>query len=318
MSTVNAQPSNTQPPKQAKTHQARLAAGKPSRTAEITAQLRASDARLRRRRQLLGDSYARLFVRNPWYRMLRLTPETSLMGLKIFDRACGGLTAEIVLRTRHFDDELVAAAANGIEQVVLVGAGYDSSALRHPELSRVTFFEIDHPSTQRAKLAILDRHSLHRPNVVFAPLDLERGQRLSTVLQEAGFNPTRPCLIGWHGVSFFLTPEAFQQALLGMAMLCAPGSRLVFDYMDESVIDGTTHYRGAIRASANVAAAGEKYRNGLSFESASRAAADAGFRTVEHLRVTDLVRRYGGEHPYCRDDDFMGLLTLERTSALSR
>jgi methyltransferase (TIGR00027 family) len=290
----------------------RLASGKPSRTAEITAQLRASDARLRPRRRLLGDHFARLFVTNRWYRLLRVSPTISLMGLKLFDRTHGGFTAEIVLRTRHFDDELVACYNRGIDQFVVLGAGYDSSALRHPELARATFFEVDHPSTQQAKVDVLRRRGLSTPNVVYVPVDLERGQRLSDALPAAGFDPTRPCLIGWHGVSFFLSPEAFAASLRSMASLCAPSSRLVFDYMDTSVVDGTTTYRGALRGAENVARAGEKYRNGLSAESAAEAALEAGFQTVESLRVTDLVRRYGGAHPYCRDDDFMGLLTVER------
>jgi hypothetical protein len=33
---------------------------------------------------------------------------------------------------------------------------------------------------------------------------------------------------------------------------------------------------------------------------------------VESLRVTDLVRRYGGDRPYCRADDYMGVVRLVR------
>ena len=299
----------------AETHRSRLAAGKPSRTAEITAQLRASDAKLRGSRRLLSDHYARFFVTNRWYRALRFTATSSLFGLKVFDRAYGGFTAEIILRTRHFDDELTAAAARGVDQVLVLGAGYDSSVQRHAELGRATFFEVDHPATQRAKLAVLDARGLRPANAVYVPVDLERGDKLSTALESAGFDVTRPCLIGWHGVSFFLSPEAFAAALAGLAALSAPGSRLVFDYMDESVVDGTTQYRGAKRGAANVAAAGELYRNGLTQQSAERAAQRAGFRAVDHLRVTDLVRRYGGKRPYCRADDFMGLVTVERVAA---
>jgi len=291
---------------------ARLAAGRPSRTAEITAQMRAADARLRRSRRLVDDGYARLFVTNRWYRLLRLTPGVSLLGLRVFDRTHGGFLAEILLRTRHFDDELAGAYQRGVRQAVLLGAGYDSSALRHPAFADMVFYEVDHPATQRAKTERLARHGLDPHNVRYTPVDLERGDRLSAALPKAGFDIREPCLIGWHGVSFFLRPPAFHAALAEMARICAPGSRLVFDYMDKSVVDGTTEYEGARRGAANVAAAGEPYKNGLDAAGAAEAAAGAGFVFVAHIRVRDLVRRYGGPRPYCRDDDFMGLVTVER------
>lgn len=291
----------------------RLAAGRPSRTAEITAQMRAADARVPRSRRLVDDRYARLFVTNRWYRVLRM-PVIALIGLRAFDRGHAGFLAEILLRTRHFDDELVAAYRRGVRQVVLLGAGYDSSALRHPEMADMIFYEVDHPATQQVKTARLARYRLATPNVRYTPVDLESGDRLSDALVQAGFDRARPCLIGWHGVSFFLRREAFHSALAEMAGFCAPGSRLVFDYMDESVVDGTTTYEGARRGAANVAATGEPYKLGLNARTATEAAERAGFTHVSDIRVRDLVRRYGGARPYCRDDDFMGLVTVERAT----
>lgn len=287
----------------------RLQLGQPSRTAGLTAMMRAVDARLPAGVRLADDQFAHLYAAvNPRYRFYAYRPWTARLALRLFDRLFGGFLAEILLRMRHFDTVLSAARANGIRQVLLVGAGYDSTALRHPDLQ---FFEVDHPATQRAKLAVLRRAGVETGHVRYVPVDLETGT-LAEGLAAAGFDPGERSVIGWHGVSFFLQRDAFRRALRDLAALSAPGSRLVFDYMDESVVDGTTRYRSARMAARMVARRGEPYVMGLSRETAVLEAQAAGYRCLEDLRVTDLIDRFGGPAPYCARHDFMGVLTVER------
>jgi methyltransferase (TIGR00027 family) len=291
----------------------RLRSGQPSATAEINAQMRAADAALRPHRRLVDDPYARHFVTNPRYRLLRLTPGVALAGLRVFDRLLGGMLAEILLRGRYFEEALDDAVSRGVRQVVLLGAGYDATALRHPELATVRFFEADHLATQRVKRHILARLGATPTNVTFVPVDFEH-DLLASCLEEVDFDVTAPCLVAWLGVSYYLTAESFQRALNGIADICAPGSTLLFDYMDPSVMDGTTTYPGARRAARSVRRRGEPYTLGLSPRAAAEAASAAGFRPVESVRVPDLVRRYGGERPYCRPDDYMGVVTVTRAA----
>src|SRR5512132_2463005 len=53
-------------------------------------------------------------------------------------------------RTRYFDDRLDAEIANGIGQVVILGAGLDTRAVRKPSAD-VRYFEIDDPATMELK-----------------------------------------------------------------------------------------------------------------------------------------------------------------------
>ena len=63
----------------------------------------------------------------------------------------GGLTS-ILTRKRFVEDEVRAALAEGLEQAVVLGAGYDPLALLlRPEFPNVRFFELDHPATQAVK-----------------------------------------------------------------------------------------------------------------------------------------------------------------------
>ena len=291
---------------------ARLRSGKPSGTAGVTALLRAVDAAQRPRRRLTDDRFAHHFAeRSPRFRYYAANPSAAAVSLTAFDRLFAGFVAEILLRVVHFDAELAAAAERGVEQVLLVGAGYEATAQRHPELAGLRFFEVDHPATQRAKLAVLGQAGVPTDGVTYLPVDLET-QRLDAALAGTGFDPGRPTIVGWHGVTFFLRPAAFRTALADLATVCAPGSRLVFDYMDAAVVDGTTPYAAARRVARAGGKRGEPYSMGLTAPSALAAAADAGFAEVETLRVPELVDRFARPRAPVRRDDFMGVVTVDR------
>src|SRR5262249_44341422 len=60
--------------------------------------------------------------------------------------------AGFVLRSRFAEDELATAAAEGVRQYVLLGAGLDTFAYRQPPFARdLRIFEVDHPDTQTWK-----------------------------------------------------------------------------------------------------------------------------------------------------------------------
>lgn len=294
----------------------RLHAGRASDTAEINAAMRACDARLPDGQRLVGDPYARHFVRRPLYRVLCGTPLLARWALRGFDLRYPGFLAEILLRARYFDDALRLARSGGIGQVVMLGAGYDATALRQEPGTGQRIFEVDHPSTQRAKLRALS--GLPRGGAraaAYVPCDLENGS-LTPALRAAGFDPGQPCLIGWLGVSYYLRMPSFRATLGEIATACAPGSRLILDYLDEDVVDGTSRHAGARRATRAVARRGEPYTLGLSPASVAGAAEPHGFRLVESIRVPDLVGRYGGRRPWVRGDDFMGVITLRREARI--
>ena len=81
----------------------------------------------------------------------------------------------IVARERYIDDYLQSCIDDGLEQLVILGAGYDSRAYRFEKLKRVKVFEVDHPATQRVKVARLKEALGELPeNVVFVPIDFTK------------------------------------------------------------------------------------------------------------------------------------------------
>src|SRR5690348_16668768 len=63
----------------------------------------------------------------------------------------------IAARTRFTEDALAHAVANGVAQLVVLGAGLDTFAYRNPFGDRLRVFEIDHPNTQQWKRELLAR-----------------------------------------------------------------------------------------------------------------------------------------------------------------
>src|SRR5262245_445920 len=139
-----------------------------------------------------------------------------------------------IVRTRYAEEVLEAAVARGIRQYVIVGAGFDSFALRQPVFAReVAIFEIDQPTTQDLKRQRLRDCKVPEPqNLNFVPADLGQ-EELGTALACSSFCPTEPTFFSWLGVTQYLTREANIATLRGIAGCSAAGSELVFTYVDE-------------------------------------------------------------------------------------
>jgi methyltransferase (TIGR00027 family) len=283
-----------------------------SRTAEINAAMRAAEDHQPPDRRVFHDPFAHYFVQHPTYRMVS-APPLARMGLEIFDRVYGGLHAEQVLRNRYYETQLSHAHSSGVTQLVLLGAGYDSTAFRE-RLEGVTIFEVDAPATQRVKRRIIERHDGLKPlaHVVYVECDFEHDD-LGGALDAAGFDRERPCLAVWLGVSYYLTEATVRDTLANVASLSAPASQLIWDYLDRAVVDGVTPYGGARRAAAAVAKRGEPYIFGLEAAELGSICAETGFEVEDHARVPDLADHLGPPGGvWCNTDDFMGVVRARR------
>jgi methyltransferase (TIGR00027 family) len=109
-------------------------------------------------------------------------------------------------RTRFVDDEVTRAIGLGIDQIVLVGAGYDGRPLRFG--GGVTrWFEVDVPSTQADKRRRLAALGAEPTAVAYVGVDLLAGD-LGAALGAAGHDPARRSLFVCEGLFGSLTLEA--------------------------------------------------------------------------------------------------------------
>ncbi|MDE2397098.1 MAG: SAM-dependent methyltransferase [Burkholderiales bacterium] len=203
--------------------------------------------------------------------------------------------ANVVLRCRRTEDALQRAAAAGVGQTVLVGAGFDSFALRRgPALAQLAVFEIDHPATQGLKRQRLADCGVAQPEAThFIAADLG-AEGLESALRRSPFDFGRPAFFSWLGVTMYLPRAANFATLAAIARCGAPGSELVFTYVDQRAFDAGAASAGFEALRASVAAVGEPMITGFEPAALARELEALGFELVEDLDGTQLSRRYAG------------------------
>jgi methyltransferase (TIGR00027 family) len=133
-------------------------------------------------------------------------------------------------RSRIAEDALSKAVERGVRQVVILGAGLDTFALRNPHAARISVFEVDHPATQAWKRQRLAEAELAPPPwLTFVPVDFEQDD-LQQKLSSAGFQRTSAAFFTWLGVVPYLTRDAIGSTLDYMASI--QDSEVVFDYIE--------------------------------------------------------------------------------------
>jgi len=200
----------------------------------------------------------------------------------------------VTARTKHFDAILERELRSGATQVVILGAGFDSRALRfHRQFPKVKFFELDLPATQAIKRRLTrERIGPPPPTLVYAPIDFNT-QTLDQALGRAGYDPKAKTVFIWEGVTYYISAGAVDATLRFIARSSAPGSSVVFDYALEEVIKGD--YRRFPRAYWTVkrlAAVNEPWVFGIPKDQAADFVARRGLKLKSDLGAAELTRRY--------------------------
>lgn len=202
----------------------------PSRTAESVCFIRASDQRRPPDERIVDDPYARLFLSTLYRAALTTLEATGRLGERA-EEFSPGLMSYVLTRHRFIDDHLLKALNEGaVEQVVILGAGYDTRAYRLKEaLGDRTVYELDFPATGQRKAHIVSRSDLPQANVVRLEIDF-LSQTIDEVLLQGGFQQNTPTFFVWEGVSMYLTREAVKSNIQRMRKLGGSGSQLAMDY----------------------------------------------------------------------------------------
>ncbi len=175
--------------------------------------------------QLVPPAYAAILA------AARRQPEAFSAIHRMADVLTAGRSRHLALRTRAIDDATTAGVARGARQVVLVGAGLDARAFRLGSLRDAVVFEVDHPATQAYKRSrVRDLPAVAR-EIRFVESDFERDD-LRERLARAGHDAAAPSVFVWEGVTMYLSFDAVEQVLRGVAASSAPGSTLLATYFE--------------------------------------------------------------------------------------
>jgi methyltransferase (TIGR00027 family) len=135
------------------------------------------------------------------------------------------LVAWVAARTRFLDDLLLDAAASGVGQVVLLGAGLDARAFRLDWPDGLRLFELDTPEMLDFKQRVLDETGAEpRSERVVIRIDLR--EDWPAALRAAGFDPAAPAAWVVEGLLVYLDTDSVERVMADIGALSAPGSRL--------------------------------------------------------------------------------------------
>ncbi|MFL1453391.1 class I SAM-dependent methyltransferase [Marinobacter sp. GN3S48] len=208
------------------------------------------------------------------------------------DPGARSMRAGIVARTLLAEEYLDVAVADGVGQIVVLGAGMDSYGVRQgTTIPKVCLFEVDRPEMLTQKQAMITESSLHVPhNLRFVPADLQQDDWVDVLVQH-GFDRHKPAAISCLGLTPYLDVEQVRRLLSEVSEL-PPGSCLVFDYRVCTELLNTIEQAIVAFSERVFAAMGEPWLSQFAPASLVEELETMGFAEVRNFDVTELNRRY--------------------------
>jgi methyltransferase (TIGR00027 family) len=225
---------------------------------------RAMETSSARDKRLFADPLAASFLRPSLKFALHLAnlPVVGKGIPKFIDHRWPGARTSGVARTRLIDDLMMEAFRCGLEQVVILGAGFDARAYRLLRPATTRFFEVDQPNTSQNKRRMIeDCLGALPPDVAFVEIDFNQ-QALRPALEHAGFHRQQSAFFLWEGVTNYLTEYAVDSTLRWIGS-CAPLSQLVFTYVHKDVIAAPASFGGTKQLGRTLARVRERWTFGM-------------------------------------------------------
>jgi methyltransferase (TIGR00027 family) len=236
----------------------------PRSTAEAVAALRAIGALEKDPGVRCPDEMAAGFLGGFNVTTLAKYRPTRGLVLRVANRRIPGAYTYEIARTKFIDEVVLDAVAAGLDELILLGAGFDSRPYRLAlQLHGVRVMEVDHPASQVSKRKHIRRLLGREPeHVAYVPIDFNT-EDLDATLAAAGHERTARTLFVWSGVSPYLPEESVAETLSWVGEHGDPPAAIVFDAVWAEVVDGSRDYPGAGEARKGAAEAGEPFRWGI-------------------------------------------------------
>ena len=204
-----------------------------------------------------------------------------------------GLKLHYALRKRYLEEIARDALQDGFRQLVVIGAGFDTLALRlHEAFADAKFFEIDHPATQRVKRRVVENHQQLESNLQFISLDLAQGSLEGSLLPSADYHPDLKTLFVAEGLLMYLVPAEVDKILQFIRSHSGARSRFAFTFM-ETQSDGRIGFREPSRAvDAWLRLRGETFKWGSARARIRDFLATRGFAVREIITSETLRNKY--------------------------
>ena len=270
-----------------------MKADKTSRTAQYMALFRALESKRNNSDRLFFDPFAIHFL-DPG---LKLAVKASNIHLfksyleKRIQKRIPGAYSSGVARTKYIDDLLAFTIKDGINQLVILGAGFDTRASRLNFLKSIPVIEIDHPNTAKFKIDTYKKHLGELPkNVTYCQIDFNK-QSLENLALKHNFDFTKPTTIIWEGVTNYLTAEAVDNTFAFISKY-SKDSYVIFTYVDKQILDNPRAFFGGEKLLKDLEKIEEHWTFGFYPKELSEYLSNFGLTLVEDLGATEYRGKY--------------------------
>ena len=264
-----------------------------SRTAQYMALFRAIETVRHSHKRLFDDPYAIYFLDNGLKRAVKIAALPFLGGLiqKFIHRKAPGALSSGIARTILIDELLQQTIRYGVKQVIILGAGFDTRALRLDFLNSIPVIEIDHPDTANLKLKKLKEILGKLPsNICYYQIDFNK-QSLADLASRNNFNLSIPTTIIWEGVTNYLTQQAVDETFEFVEKL-AKGSFIIFTYVNKHVLENPRSFDGAVELFRNLSKIDERWTFGFNPEELSDYLAKFCLTMIKDIGASEYRNKY--------------------------
>lgn len=229
----------------------------------------------------------------------------------------GGQVASVLCRARFAEETLEKEVFGGIRQYIILGAGFDTFALRRPDLLvKISVIEVDHAATQAVKLRRLAEMGFVPPTSLhFVSVDFSK-ENLPHALSHSVFDPALPAFFSCLGVTYYLEKRDLLNVLRGLSESAAPGSVLAFDYLHADAFHPDAVTPQAQELQEKLRSLGEPMKTGLDPAVLDKELLEVGWRLRCDLSPTEIHERYFREcAEELRPGRYLHLALAESSSA---
>lgn len=283
---------------------------RPSSTAQWTTLGRALELRRHPDERIVSDPFAPHFL-SARTRLVEAALRAGGWPVQQTERMrVASIATSSLCRHRFIDTQLLQALPT-VEQLLILGAGYDARSYRFRRaIGARAVYEVDLPPTSRRKAAVVAAHPdvFGRPAVHRVEIDF-RTQSLADRLAASGFAASAPTFVSWEGVAMYLSREAVDETLETLAQICGAASVLAMDCWQR--VAGMSAYDQLRRIGERaIRLVGEPISFVASPDELRHLLADHGFHVAEVATSDVLDQRFATAGRSC--DEGLYVLAAER------
>ncbi len=256
--------------------------------------LRTIESRRPQKERLFMDPFAHVFLNFNFQIILKLLllPRIGDAILKGREKNYPGMIGNFLCRTRYIDDLVQDLLEKTFDQIVFLGAGFDTRPFRIPGLNKICIYEIDHPVTQAQKIKKIGRIRGKIPdNMTFIAIDFDK-EELEDRLKRSSFDSRAKSLFVWEAVSQYIKEASVHNIFSCLSRMASSDSYVIFTYIDKEYIEDRNDSKRSEYLAAHQERLNEPWLFGIDKEKISSFLSFYGFDLIEQSGAADYRKRY--------------------------